>query len=71
MDSFKQIDQKCTLRKTKTKKQVGTISTLGEVETTSKLGGTESRAGLCGFQNWVREGGLGGPRNTTLYLKNG
>ena len=71
LDSFKQNDQKCIVRKTQTKKQVGTICTLGEVETTIKLGGTESRAGLWGVQNWVKEGGLGGPRNTTLYLKNG
>ena len=71
MDRFKQNDQKGASRKAKIKKQVGIICTLGEVEVTITLGGTECRAGLWGVQNWVKEGGLGGPRNTTLYLKNG
>ena len=71
MDRFKQNDQKGISRKAQIKKQVGITCILGEIEVTLTLGGTECRAGLWGVQNWVKEGGLGGPRNTTLYKKNG
>ena len=71
MDRFKQNDQKGISRKAQIKKQVGITCILGEIEVTLTLGGTECRAGLWGVQNWVKEGGLGGPRNTTLQKKNG
>ena len=71
MDRFKQNDQMGVSRKAQVKKHVGIICTLGGVEVIIILGGTECRAGLWGVQNWVKEGGLGGPRNTTLYSKNG
>ena len=71
MDRFKQNEQKGVSRKAQTKKHVGIICSLGGVEVTRSLGGTECRAGLWGVQNRVKKGGLGGPRNTTLYLKNG
>ena len=71
MDRVKQNDQKGTSRKAQTKKQVGITCILGEIEVTLTLGGTECRAGLWGVENWVKEGGLGGPRNTTIYKKNG
>ena len=71
MDRFKQTDQKGISRKAQIKKHVGIICTLGGIEVTVTLGGTECRVGLWGVQNWVKKGGLGGPRNTTLYLTNG
>ena len=71
MDRFKQNDQKGISRKAQIKKQVGITCILGVIEVTLTLGGTECRAGLWEVQNWVKEGGLGGPRNTPLYLKNG
>ena len=60
-DIFKQNDQNGISRK----------GILGVIGITLTLGGTVCRAGLWGVQNWVKEGGLGGPRNTTLQKKNG
>ena len=71
MYRFKQTDQKGISSKAQIKKHVGILCKLGGIEVTVTLGGTECRAGLWGVQNWVKKGGLGGPRNTTLYLKNG
>ena len=71
MYRFKQTDQNGISRKTQIKKYVRLICTLGWIELTATLGGTKCRAGLWGVQNWVKKGGLGGPRNTTHYVKNG
>ena len=66
MDRLKQNDQKGVFRKAQIKKQVGIICTLGEVEITIKLGGLSVELDCGGYKI-----GLGGPRNTTVYLKNG
>ena len=61
MDCSKHNVQKCIFRK----------YILGVIGDTVTLRCTESRTGICGGQNWAKVGGLGGPRNTTLYKKNG
>ena len=53
------------------KKYCNSMCTLGWVEPTATLGGYRCGDGLWGVQNPVKKGGLGGPRNTTHYVKNG
>ena len=47
------------------------MCTIGWPELTAKLGGSRCGDGTWGVQNSVKKGGLGGPRNTTHYVKNG
>ena len=61
MDYSKHNVQKCIFRK----------YILGIIGDTVTLCCPEFRTGICGGQNWAKVGGLGGPRNTTLYKKNG
>ena len=61
MDYSKHNVQKCIFRK----------YILGIIGDTVTLCCLEYRTGICGGQNWAKVGGLGGPRNTTLYKKNG
>ena len=71
MHRIKITVQNVISRKLQSKKYAKLMCTLGWIEPTAILGGPKCGDGLWGVQNRVKKGGLGGPRNTTHYVKNG
>ena len=70
MHKFKSSNQTGISRKIQIKKYVKLVCILGWIELTATLGGTKCGFGWWWVQHWVKKGGLGGPRNTTRYVKN-
>ena len=71
MYRFKLTNQNGISRKLQINKDVKLFCTLGGIELKVTQRGSKCGSGLWGVQNWVKKGGLGGPRNTTHYVKNG
>ena len=71
MHRFKFSNRNGISRKIQIKKYVKLLCILGWIELTAKLEGTKCGFGMWGVQHWVKKGGLGGPHNTTCYVKNG